>query len=742
MKITKAVRSFCFLLASLFVILSGTVTATIVFGEDNQDQFHDNHGTGFDAFSSSIINDSELLESSSLDVTEPETSDIETIGVETTEPETTEPETTEPETTEPETTDPETTVPETTEPESTEPETTEPETTEPESTEPETTEPETTEPETLEPEIPDEPQPLPEIVIPDEKKLRVGISYGTSVTIGYSISATNGFYLGTQLLSGSNYSFSYLWTLPNANITMLPIANVKMAKSDYSLAKKGESSLVGGYSVVLKRSFASTVALNRWISEKNTLLSAAGVYAFPAYINGQLQLRIGTYADDEAAAVAVSKIMPYFRGYAFSISSPSNTGITVIDSKTGIVLFQYDNSDTNVALGTYPIFSEGNEIFTKVTSTNLIYRGVFCFKRYIASSTNGITAINVLPIDEYVKGVLPYEVSSSWNIEALKANAIAIRTYTYTQLNKHQSAYGFDLCNTSNCQVYRGMKSVTESVERAVTSTKDLVVYYGEKLANCYYAASFGGVSCSAADVWGGKEYPYLIAQLTPWENYMVYSRSFWISEISAVKLAQDLQDNGYLTIKDEIADIRIDEYCKNSTYVKTVTFIDIYGNEVQITGPSRIRSLLTGTLNSANFVVGKNEVKYTIGVFLPGKEPVYDEVLGTVQENCDGRSVHAITADEEPILAMDRYSVMTADGVSPLGKEHLILRMRTDLDESVYLTAQAENENSFVFVGKGWGHGVGLSQYGSKDLADAGRSSNDILLAYFPGTTVKAFGK
>jgi stage II sporulation protein D len=126
---------------------------------------------------------------------------------------------------------------------------------------------------------------------------------------------------------------------------------------------------------------------------------------------------------------------------------------------------------------------------------------------YIKQSQNKMTIINVLPIEEYLKGVVPKEVSSSWPIEALKAQAVISRTYTIANLNKHKEQ-GFNLCSTTHCQVYGGLSCQAHLSNQAVKETNKEVLTYENKVIQAVFHASCGGHTDTPEYVWSWKNIP------------------------------------------------------------------------------------------------------------------------------------------------------------------------------------------------------------------------------------------
>ncbi len=130
------------------------------------------------------------------------------------------------------------------------------------------------------------------------------------------------------------------------------------------------------------------------------------------------------------------------------------------------------------------------------------YRGKFLIKL-----VNGkLTVINDVSLEDYIRGVVPSEMPSSWELEALKAQAIAARSYALANLGK-QAKYGYDLKDNTEDQAYNGAGAETDKTNRAVDETAGLVLTYDMKIISAYYSASAGGMTNTNA--WGSN-LPYL----------------------------------------------------------------------------------------------------------------------------------------------------------------------------------------------------------------------------------------
>lgn len=135
------------------------------------------------------------------------------------------------------------------------------------------------------------------------------------------------------------------------------------------------------------------------------------------------------------------------------------------------------------------------------------YRGIFVLK----PTRKGLVLINVLNLENYLKGVVPCELSPYRYkaFEALKAQAVAARTYAMKNLGLYEDL-GFDLCDTPQCQVYGGLSAEHPLTTRAVEETKGEVAVYKGKLINALYTSTCGGMTEDSDKVFGGRPVPYL----------------------------------------------------------------------------------------------------------------------------------------------------------------------------------------------------------------------------------------
>jgi stage II sporulation protein D len=178
---------------------------------------------------------------------------------------------------------------------------------------------------------------------------------------------------------------------------------------------------------------------------------------------------------------------------------------------------------------------------TAVTLNGRGYRGAF---RILKLSTTTVRAVNVVDLDLYVRGVVPSEMPKSWAAEALKAQAVAARSYALSQL--HPSG-GFDLYPDTRDQVYLGIPHEAPATTSAVNATADQVVLYKGKVATTYFFSTSGGRTASVQDLNpNAAPVPYLVSVADPYDSISPY-HDWGPFPYTARKLGKGLKSPGKL---------------------------------------------------------------------------------------------------------------------------------------------------------------------------------------------------
>ncbi|MBN2041510.1 MAG: SpoIID/LytB domain-containing protein [Spirochaetes bacterium] len=254
-----------------------------------------------------------------------------------------------------------------------------------------------------------------------------------------------------------------------------------------------------------------------------------------------------------------------------------------------------------------------------------------------------INIINVIKINEYLYSVVAGEIISTWPDEALKAQAVAARTYTYHHLLKRNGAI-YDLDNTNNFQVYKGISVEKESTTNAVNATVDKIACENNKPIVAFFHSACGGITADDKDVWTGDNKCYL----------------------RPVKC----------------------NYCRESPYYSWEENLSLY----------EIRECL-------------NKEYRGIG-----------RITGIRFQRKDNRVSAAVISHTNGVLNLT-------------GNEFRLLFPVKKI-KSMFFLAKKTN-NGLKLKGHGWGHGVGMCQWGAKGMAEKGADYIEILKYYYKGIQI-----
>ena len=454
-----------------------------------------------------------------------------------------------------------------------------------------------------------------------------------------------------------------------------------------------------GYHVQIREEFASF--------EEAQFVADQFRTGFVCYINNTYRVRVNTFSTRQEAETAAATYMTYVwydlfgNEYSFvgDATSPSATGVTVVIRDTDTILFEFDCSGAK-ALGIQPM----GEAETLTWFKGYKWYGGFEYRR---STGGNINVINVVPVDDYVKGVLPYEMSPSWPLEALKAQAVCARTYALMQ-TKHYKSYKFDVCNTTDCQVYYGANNANAVTDQAAEETRGVVLTCNGELASAYYYSSNGGASESSENVWSSAV-PHLVGKEDPYEAMISIPGYTYSETFTFAQLTQLLQSKNY-----DIGTVNA-AYVSRTTptgNVAEITFTDTNGRVVRITG-EKCRTVFSTsmfgkkqTVKSMRFSIvgGENTSKYFVNDASTG----IDSVSGLYTISGNG-TVSSYSGGETYVI--------TSSGTMKLEDKDTV-----------------EAGSSITITGAGSGHNVGMSQYGAKAMAELGCGYEEILNFYYTG--------
>lgn len=321
--------------------------------------------------------------------------------------------------------------------------------------------------------------------------------------------------------------------------------------------------------------------------------------------------------------------------------------------------------------------------FTSPSLSNL-----FCGDLKLSISSGSIRPVLIIYVEEYLYGVVGYEMSNSYPLEALKAQAVAARTYA---MRKKKSTGSYDLVDNANDQVYKGFNSSHSNVIRAVDQTKNVCLSYNGKYAATFYTASNGGQTESAANAWGGSSstYPYL-------------------------KVKDDQYDRG-----------------NKDARVRSVTISRTPGSSINASLKRELVQGMAGKLEGQGLSAEEGDVIIDEIVAMELHSPRYKSPSRTYTKLRAEMKVTSKDIQSGEMRAAD--GTLSADIKTYNGLEDIFgLSINSSDNEIVWLT---ESDKSFKISFGRWGHGVGLSQKGAQAMArDYGKSYKEILQFYFEG--------
>lgn len=528
--------------------------------------------------------------------------------------------------------------------------------------------------------------------------VKVGLRYGDEALFSANL----------ENAIGSGYSFGYfdeersfqpLGTTQERMLSMTAAGTIYMGPDGtYSAEPMSDGDAVLG---------AWHVQLDGFETYEDAVAVAQQVSGYPAWINWAYVVRIGCFATEEEAVSYAEAL-----GGGTVVQS-SSTGVLVTVSKSTQVLFEFDCSGV-LSFGVLPD-GQGEEAVTWFKGYK--YPGGFEYPRMTGGNLN---VIDVVHMESYVKGVIPYEMNNQWPLAALEAQAVCARTYA--NRSRHLSTYGFDMCNTTDCQVYFGYSGTgnapNANTNAAVENTAGLMIYHeGDVIQNAVYHSSNGGATEDVSNVWGSTR-AYLVGKEDPYEALVTIPGYHWTVTYTADELTYILQQKQDVIGKDigTVKNAYVSEYTPTGN-VKKVTFEGSNGSAT-VTGET-CRTIFY----SSTYGKSVKSMRFSINGGGPNDAAVYVNDASTKLQQLSGVSVLSgsgtVTA-----LEGETFAILSSSGVSTVNGSSTVKPTSVD--------------GLFVIEGSGSGHNLGMSQYGAKAMAEAGYTYEEILKFYYTGITIQ----
>ncbi|MBD3376383.1 SpoIID/LytB domain-containing protein [candidate division KSB1 bacterium] len=321
---------------------------------------------------------------------------------------------------------------------------------------------------------------------------------------------------------------------------------------------------------------------------------------------------------------------------------------------------------------------------------NRIYRSEI--EVYI-DRTGKLSVINVLPLQLYLQGVVPGEMSHGFPLEALKAQAVAARTFfLYHFARKHPNS-DFDVCDDVHCQAFVGKSRETEKTNTAVAETRGVVMVYNDDLCSTPYSAVCGGHTEDASSAWHSDGEPYLTGHYDLPEKLVPHS----------FDLRTEPSARAWIDATPPV-------YCNLNT-LEEASWADY------------AKKYLRWQIELSRFDLQKHIRQFT------------NSDIGDI-------------TDLVPLRRGVSGRISELDIIGTRGKIHLereLVIRRTLSPSTLYSSCfvvekrgNRELPHTFVLKGAGWGHGVGMCQIGASSMAAKGIDYAKILRHYYRGIELK----
>ncbi|WP_100405473.1 SpoIID/LytB domain-containing protein [Bacillus solitudinis] len=327
------------------------------------------------------------------------------------------------------------------------------------------------------------------------------------------------------------------------------------------------------------------------------------------------------------------------------------------------------------------------------------YRGSFI----VEPGKDRLTLYNLLHIEDYILGVVPREMPASWHSEALKAQAIAARNYARIQMTNNEF-----LVDTIANQVYGGKAGEHTRTNQAVRDTRGQYALTSTgKIINAFFHSSSGGYTENSENVWT-SQLSYIKAVHDPYDLHTSNSNRSWTTTMDRSNIEQAVFGSG-----TRLTDLEVTERTSQAKSVQKIVATGVRtatGEIVKVTlpktgsTPDSLRSTLGGSLKSIYFNVASTDSSALVKT-ANGSNQKVDYTYGA--------------------------TLQTASGQSKIQSNNLTVRTTTSTI-SYPTTASA-----YTFTGSGWGHRLGMSQWGARGMAEAGKTYDEILKHYYTGIKI-----
>ncbi|MEK3749495.1 SpoIID/LytB domain-containing protein [Paenibacillus sp. FSL E2-8871] len=509
--------------------------------------------------------------------------------------------------------------------------------------------------------------------------------------------------------------------------------------------------------------------------EADTALSsitAAGFDAWKVFLSGsdgsaQFEVWVGEAANDKdlgAVQTAVSAALPQL-----AMSAATSPGL-IMRLDAGLDLSSETQANHYMVSGNDAKFlAVGNEAGIQLEErSKRTYRG----NMELSNLRGSLAVINEVPLEQYLYAVVGGEVSSSWPDEALKAQAVAARSYAMAQGNRFEVA---NVVDSTLSQVYNGIGSEAPVIIKAVDATAGEVLMSGGKVIEAVFSSNSGGVTSDPSEVWGNggdafasvpsKEDVAATATAKKWYYLLLANGTSGYAREDNIKLTGNKTAAGLdiatATTKDvnvrplPAVESSVSAVGKLNPGENAVVLDKVYesGSYSWIKGPYTSADLLKSLQGKTTSALPSSILNLQVTQRGPSGRAIQVKANGQALDvkypDMFRSAFNGLPSTLFDIVPAGSYTVLGADGAtSTIGSSQsagvLSASGKVNVNGSGTVVMGGDssaraitNSSGFLFIGQGYGHGLGMSQWGVKGMADSGYDYKQILQHYYQNVTI-----
>ncbi|MGE7616069.1 SpoIID/LytB domain-containing protein [Paenibacillus sp. NPDC101420] len=622
-----------------------------------------------------------------------------------------------------------------------------------------------------------QPGSTPLLSVPAQSRIRVSVD-GYRVKVMETSSWKTAADAAKKLQSTSDKPQIYMISRNGTNVYQLytgVYASESAAKDGLTRVVKAGLGITADQTPAVKGD--KHLSAGRYSSEQeaDTALSsitAAGFDAWKVFLSGsdgsaQFEVWVGEAANDKdlgAVQTAVSAALPQL-----AMSAATSPGL-IMRLDAGLDLSSETQANHYMVSGNEAKFlAVGSEAGIQLEErSKRTYRG----NMELSNLRGSLAVINEVPLEQYLYAVVGGEVSSSWPDEALKAQAVAARSYAMAQGNRFEVA---NVVDSTLSQVYNGIGSEAPVIIKAVDATAGEVLMSGGKVIEAVFSSNSGGVTSDPSEVWGNggdafasvpsKEDVAATATAKKWYYLLLANGTSGYAREDNIKLTGNKTAAGLdiatATTKDvnvrplPAVESSVSAVGKLNPGENAVVLDKVYesGSYSWIKGPYTSADLLKSLQGKTTSALPSSILNLQVTQRGPSGRAIQVKANGQALDvkypDMFRSAFNGLPSTLFDIVPAGSYTVLGADGAtSTIGSSQsagvLSASGKVNVNGSGTVVMGGDssaraitNSSGFLFIGQGYGHGLGMSQWGVKGMADSGYDYKQILQHYYQNVTI-----